>query len=133
MVPPEWHHWLHCKTDGPLPTKPCVHKFTRANSKFNLRSTPKQYARILLLDRKVNKGAILSTSSVKMEGRPASAQTIHNAVGNYTFTADHFYRCLCFSSHCKLKLPPPLHLDPSGVHHLQNTLEIVFENSRARS
>lgn len=81
--------------------------------------------------RKVNKGAILSTSSVKTEWRPASAQTIHNAVWNYTFTADQ--ECLCFSSQCKLKLPPPLHLDPSGVHHLQNTLEIAFENSRARS
>lgn len=67
MVPPEWHRWLRCRTDDPLPTKPCVHKFTRANSKFNLSSTPKQYSRILLLDRKVNKGAILSTSSVKTE------------------------------------------------------------------
>lgn len=123
MVPPEWHRCLHCRTDGPLPTKPRVHKYTRANSKFNLSSTPNQYIHILPLDRKVNKGSH-HLHFISKDGRPASAETIHGVVWNYTFTADQ--KCLCFSSHCKLKLPLPSHLDPgpqwcaSSIEHSGN-------------
>ena len=77
MVPPEWHRRLHCRTDSPLPTKPHVYKFTRANSKFNLSSSPKEDARILPLVRKVNKGSHL-LHFISKDRRPASAQTIHN-------------------------------------------------------
>lgn len=77
MGPSEWHRRLHCRTDGPLPTKLHVHKFTRASSKFNLSSSPTQYVRILPLDREVNKGSHL-LHFISKDKRPASAQTTHN-------------------------------------------------------
>ncbi|CAH6790550.1 Ndufa12 [Phodopus roborovskii] len=40
MVPPEWHHWLHCMTDDPPTTKPLTaHKVFWANHKFNVSGT----------------------------------------------------------------------------------------------
>ncbi|KAM7171729.1 LOW QUALITY PROTEIN: NADH dehydrogenase [ubiquinone] 1 alpha subcomplex subunit 12 [Macrochelys suwanniensis] len=44
MVPPEWHHWRHCITEGPPTTHPpAARKFICENHKFNLSGTPGQY------------------------------------------------------------------------------------------